>query len=141
MIEIQNDGPLIAATNYWASEMAASKMFVSVNSGAIRVLLPNGWDAPLQAMRMAEYCVLSRGPWAEMQQPEAVEILFEDHTDTPFALHLGAGSFDVLPASPKGRRWRLSVWTAGPVKQLDLACHWRMVPRIPWLKPLCIPTS
>jgi hypothetical protein len=70
---------------------------------------------------------------------EAVEILWEDGSDSPFALHLTPESFDSLPAEPEaGREWIISVWDLKknkPHKAVERACHWRRVPMIPWLKP------
>lgn len=156
MIQISNHGPLITSTNYWESELAsAGKLYASVNAGAIRVLLPPALYWMLADMRGATECVLSRGPWTvdltpgqtqSMNLPrsvekavmEGIEILFEDGSDTPFALHLTPASFDMLPAAPEpSRDWVLSVWTAKdgqPHKALERKCYWRRVARIPWLK-------
>ena len=145
MIQITNHGPLITATNYWGSELArAGKLFVSVNAGAIRVLLPPQLYGALADMRAAPECVLSRGPWLDAEAPdnlfaEGIEIMWDDGSDSPYALHLAPASFDLLPAEPDaGREWLLTVWTAKdgkPHKSLERKCHWRRVPRIPWLKP------
>jgi len=140
MLSIHNHGPLITSTNYWDSEIAAAgKLYCSLNSGAIRILLPPSAYTFLADMRPAHYCILSRGPWPAESIPDAVEILFEDDSDSPFALHLTPASFDLLPAAPdRGREWTLSAWIAKdgrPHKALDKLCHWRQVPRLPWLKP------
>jgi hypothetical protein len=143
-IAVQNHGPLITSTNYWESELArAGKLFVSPNAGAIRVLLPPSVRPVLNELRAAEYAILSRGPWrdvqAEVDFPEAVEILWEDHTDSPHAWHLTPGSFALLPAEPPpGQDWIISLWDnkkGKPHKALERRCYWRRVPRIPWLKP------
>lgn len=138
LIEISNHGPLITSTNYWDSELArAGKLFVSVNAGAIRVLLPPAAYDWLSDMRMGRECVLSRGPWPEQRIDEGIEIMWDDGSDSPFALHLTPNSFDLLPAEPElGREWVLSVWTAKdgkPHKAMDRKCHWRRVERIPCL--------
>jgi len=147
LIMIQNHGPLIVATNYWASELVvAEKVFASVNAGAIRLLLPPARYGDLESMRPAKYCVLSRGPWAESRGREpvlrivdAVEILFEDLTDAPYSMQLSHTSFDLLPGEPTpGREWVLTVWLqkdGRPHKSLERLCHWRRVPKLPWLKP------
>jgi hypothetical protein len=138
-IAIQNHGPVIISSNYWESELAQQgKIFVSVNAGAIRVLLPPqsyGW---LSDMRTARECVLSRGPWPAESKPEGIEIMWDDRSDSPFALHLTPESFDMLPAEPEaGREWICSTWTAKdgrPHKSLERICPWRRVARIPWLR-------
>jgi hypothetical protein len=148
LIQVSNHGPLLLATNYWDSDLAlAGKVFVSVNAGAIRVLLPPARYGDLAEMQVAKECVLSRGrPSAELMMldgwhmvvDEVIEIMFDDRSDSPYALHLTPESFDLLPAEPApGREWICTVWTAKdgkPYKGLELICHWRRVPRIPCLK-------
>jgi hypothetical protein len=146
LIEIQNHGPLILATNYWESELAqAGKFYCSVNAGSIRLLVPPSQRASIEDMRASQYVVLSRGPWPAQGLPEAVELLFEDGSDSPFALHLAPESFDLLPAEPPaGRGWVLSVWDSKkgkPHKAVERICHWRRAPRIPWLRPWKEPCS
>lgn len=139
MIQLSNHGPIIVSTNYWDSELAqAGKLFVSVNAGAIRVLLPPASYGWLTDMRTARECVLSRGPWPAENAAEGLEIMWDDGSDSPFALFLTPESFDMLPAEPaSGREWICSVWTAKdgkPHRALDRRCHWRKVAKIPWLK-------
>jgi len=139
MIQISNHGPLITSTNYWDSELARQgKLFVSVNAGAIRVLVPVSLFSMVADMRAAKYCVLSRGPWPAEQRREAIEILFDDGSTAPFALHLTPESFDLLPGEPDaGREWVLSIWTikdGKPHKSLERICHWRRVAKIPCLE-------
>lgn len=140
MLEIHNHGPLVVRTNYWESDMAqAGKFYCSVNAGAIRLLVPQSQRPAIEDMRASTRIVLSRGPWPAMGLPEAVELLFDDGTDAPYALHLSPESFDLLPAEPPtGYEWVLSVWDekkGRPHKAVERPCHWRRVPRIPWLRP------
>jgi hypothetical protein len=139
MIQIRNHGPLILQTNYWDAELAQQgKLFVSVNAGAIRVLLPPALYGMLNDMLTGKECVLSRGPWPDMGLAEGVEIMWDDGSDSPFALHLSPNSFDILPAEPsEGREWVCAVYTwenGQPHKSLERICHWRRVPKIPYLK-------
>jgi hypothetical protein len=139
VITVSNHGPLITATNYWQSALApAGKVFCSVNAGAVRVLLPPARFGDLKDMRTAQYCVLSRGPWPAEREPEGIEIMWEDNSDSPYALHLTPASFDMLPAEPeRGKEWVVSVWIekdGAPHKALERLCHWRRVERIPCLR-------
>jgi hypothetical protein len=41
VLTFENDGPLLLASNYWKSEMAtAGKLYVSMNAGCFRLLVP-----------------------------------------------------------------------------------------------------
>jgi hypothetical protein len=138
MLQIENDGPDIRTTNYWETDPAAAGLvYASCNAGAIRLLLPPAKEPDIPDMtRGVEYVILSRGPWPAQGLPEAVEILFEDRSDSPYALHLSPESFDLLPAEPpEGREWRLGLWTAGPRKRADLPVRFRRVQSLPWLRP------
>lgn len=140
MIVIVNHGSLIVSSTFWGSEHEkAGKFFVSVNAGAIRVLVPASKRSTIEECRSSQYVVLSRGPWPEAGLPEAVELLFEDGTDEPFSLHLSPESFDFLPAEPPAdREWVVSLWDmkkGTPHKALERMCHWRRVEVIPWLEP------
>jgi hypothetical protein len=140
MILTENHGPLILSSNYWGSEMErANKRYVSVDAGAVRLLMPASLRHEIEEMRSAQYVVLSRGPWPNAGLPDAVEFLFEDGTDSPFAIQLSPESFEMIPAEPpEGREWVLSVWDlkkGKAHKALERRCHWRRVPKIPWLKP------
>jgi hypothetical protein len=140
VIVVSNHGPLILSSNFWESEYAAAgKLYVSVNAGTIRILVPQSNRELIAECRKAKYAILSRGPWPAAGLPEAVEILLEDGSDSPYSLHLSPTSFDQLPAEPpEGREWLLTIWTlkSGRAhKSVERICHWRRVASLPWLKP------
>jgi hypothetical protein len=139
LIQVSNHGPLITSTDYFSSELAQRGLvFCSVNAGAIRILLPRERWPDLNDMRQSKYCVLSRGPWPGERKPEAIEIMFEDHSGSPYALHLTPESFDMLPAEPPpGREWICTAWIekdGAPHKSLERICHWRRVDKIPCMR-------
>ena len=143
MLEIKSHGPLITRTNFWdLPESQLGKVFVSLNAGAFRLLLPPSAEPALADMSAAKECVVSRGPWPADDQADGVEILFDDGTDDPFAIHLSVSTanFDRLPtAENDSSEWLLTVWTrprrGKPHKALERPCWYRIVPQIPWLKP------
>jgi hypothetical protein len=143
MLEIHNDGQRIVSTNYWQYEYAqAGKVYCSVNAGAIRVLLPPAVWGSLNNMQTASEIVCSIGPWPDKRLAKAVEILFDDGSPAPYALHLDANSFGGIPGEPPhGREWMLSVWMpppaglTAPQMVFEHVCHWRRVDRIPCLAP------
>jgi hypothetical protein len=65
--------------------------------------------------------------------------MWDDGSDSPYAVHLTPESFDLLPGEPeRGREWVLTVWSAKdgkPHRALERICHWRRVDRIPCLLP------
>jgi hypothetical protein len=131
----------VVSSTYWGSEYdRPGKLYASCNAGTVRLLLPTAGPPDLvPAARGSEYAILSRGPWPAAALPDAVEIVLEEHTDSPYALHLSPTSFDLLPAEPDpGREWELAFWElrdGTPHLAASLLCRWRRVPRLPWLRP------
>ena len=141
IITVTNAGPDVLSSSYWGSEYDhAGKLYASCNGGAVRLLLPRALRAmPAQELVAARHAVLSRGPWPEAGLAEAVEIMWEDGTDSPYAMHLSVESFDVLPAEPDwSRDWIVTTWYPGaggePEKRSEHRCYWRRSPRLPDLR-------
>lgn len=136
MITITNRGQAIAETDYWSSEQArAGYLFLSWNAGAGRVLLPDSQKQMLREMKTAEFVIVSRGPWVDQGGREALELLFEDHSDSPFSVTLLAEQCDrLLPEVDQGGGFLVSVWTRGGLK-LSLPGKYRAVDALPCLEP------
>lgn len=136
MLEIENDGQAILSTNYWSSDYAARGLaYLSWNAGAARLLVPAIRRAWLKEMRGAESVIVSIGPWPAGGGKDGIELLFEDHSSSPFALHLSQGQTDrMLPASEHGAAFAVIV-----LSESDDALHFpglfRRVRAIPFLKP------
>ena len=142
-ITISNHGPLITASNYWQSDLArAGKLFLSTNAGAFRLLIPPAHGNIVAELRTGKHVIVSRGPWPSEQLPDAVEILFDDGSDNPFALHLSPESLDRMPLdTDAGKEWLFTVWTAPrrngpPHKALERPAYYRRVDALPCLLPL-----
>jgi hypothetical protein len=137
MIEVHNAGPEILSTNFFdLPEAAAGKLFLTTNAATFRLLVPDAKLAYLAEMKTAVEAIVSRGPWPAASLQDAIEILFDDHSDSPFALQLGIDSLDRLPPASDSGRWvSLTVWRRGPKKELTLPCGFRMVSKIPCLQP------
>jgi hypothetical protein len=140
VLQIENHGPLLIASNFWGTEMErAGKFYLSINAGAFRLLVPRGQEPAVTEMATAQEVVVSRGPWPAEGRDEGIELLFEDGSDAPFCLHLSIESLDRLPlAEDAGREWVFTAWTAPrrgrPHKALERPCWYRLVPKIPWLR-------
>lgn len=143
MLSIENHGPLILASNFWESpECAAGKLIVSINDRAFRLLIPPTLEPAIAEMQTARECLVTRGPWPAMGLADAFEILFDDGTNDPYALHLSPESFASLIPSDE---WIgaadvvLTAWTSPrrgkPRMALQRPCWYRRAPRLPYLKP------
>jgi hypothetical protein len=52
VLKFENDGPLLLASNYWQSEMAAAgKLYVAINADCFRLLVPQSQHAVISDMR------------------------------------------------------------------------------------------
>lgn len=137
---VKNDGPLIVETNYWSTEMNARGLFLlSPNDGVFRLLIPVGMEQVfLRETWRASEVIVSRGPWPAERLPDAIEVLFEDGSSDPFALHLDARQcVPLVAAGDDGRAVPVHLWTrqrGKPRKVREYPGRFRVVPQIPWLK-------
>lgn len=137
-LQVANDGPRISSTNFWSTELAKREfVYVSVNAGAFRLLLPDSLELSLQDMAQASQVVVSRGPWWEQNLPDALELLFEDGSSAPYALHMHTLQWDRLPGGVEDGRSDLTmlVYTRGSTERLSLPAAFRMVAALPCLRP------
>jgi hypothetical protein len=136
LLTFANDHQNIRSTNYFDSE-SADKGFLhlSWNAGAGRLLIPDNQLPMLAEMRTGKYVVVSAGPWPEQRRTNALELMFEDNTDSPFSLHIGAEQCDrMLPSKDEGGGFVITAWGRN-----GLLASWpgkfRKVKRIPCLLP------
>lgn len=120
MIKIKNDGPLIAATDYWHTDHAAQGLcYLSGNAGAWRLLVPDMAETLLAEMRTGKSAFIEPSLSAPAQ---ALDIVFDDGTDSPFALTIDRRQIDrAVSPGPS----RLTVWTRLGGCVLDLPCETR----------------
>lgn len=140
LIEIQNDGPKIIFTNYWQTEHSTRGLFyLSINAGAFRLLVPDAQIQESGEWMSAKEVIISRGPWPAQGKSDAIEILFEDYSESPYVIHLTSEQVDRMPLdTDRDRkdnppRWKFSAWTQEG-KILELPCRYRTVKQIPFLK-------
>ena len=141
-IQITNDGQRLVSTNYWQTEHAARGLvYLSINAGAFRLLLPPAQMDALIDLRTARDVVISRGPWPAQGRPDAFELLFDDGSQSPFALHLDSRQVDRLPPDADARKeYRCTVWTPDPSSGapscvIDLPAYYRLSKRLPDMRP------
>jgi len=133
ILTILNDGKDVLQTNYWDTEPALNgKFFVSVNGGCIRLLVPESQYDAIPDIKSGVEVILSRGPWPAMDLPQAYEFVFEDYTDTPFAIQIGIEQWDLHPE--KSQRWTFAAFTKdGKIHECPM--RFRDVDSLPYLKP------
>lgn len=131
-----NDGPAIASTNYWNSEYARNGLcFLTWNAGTARLLIPNALKSTLREMQGADYVVVSRGRSHLRPGQDALEILFEDGSNAPFAVTLDLLQTDCLfEQDTHGARFTLAVWTHQG-RKLCFPARYRIAPELPCLQP------
>lgn len=101
-ILIVNNGQAIKETNYFDSDQSKSGLFyLSWNAGAARLLLPKHDTVTLNEIKTADFVVITRG---KLNGRDAFELFFEDHSETPFCVHMESAMSDRnLPKSDHNR--------------------------------------
>jgi len=130
----------IMATDYWSTpEAARGRFFVSTTDDTFRLLVPPTRMEETKEWLVTEFVIVSRGRWPARGKSDGLEILFEDHTDTPYVIHLAPESIDKMPhdadqdQNHTPPRWRFAVWTPQG-KLLEFPCRYRRVEKIPYIK-------
>lgn len=138
MLTIQNQGQAIAQTNYFDMEQARKGFFyLSWNAGAGRLLVPDVHIGLIPNMAVAEYVIVSRGPWRAQGYQDALELVFDDLSDSPFVIHLMTEQTDqLLPEQSQGGGFVILLQTRQGT-QATLPGRYREVPEIPCLEPWC----
>ena len=140
MLKIENNGPEIISTNYWSSRAAnRGYVFLSINAGCFRLLVPTGKGIPIDDIRTARVVLITRGFWPEMGNRDALELLFEDYTDDPFVIDIVSEQTDRMPLDRdrdrpgQPPRWQFAVYTEDG-KIFDCPARYRKTRRLPFLK-------
>ncbi|MGB6053727.1 MAG: hypothetical protein WBG17_00660 [Burkholderiaceae bacterium] len=134
MIEIINDGPAIVRTNYWETKHAAAGyVYGTWNAGALRLLIPDSMLDQIAEMRTGRLAVVTRG--ALMGRPDALEVLFDDDSDAPYALHIVREQIDrIVPESDAGSGIVVTVWSRMG-KLAEWPGHYRVAAALPYMEP------
>lgn len=136
IIKVENDGQRIASTNYWDTPNAkAGYAYMSINAGAYRLLIPPSQEEWVKDMVTASEVVITRGPWMAQGKRDAYELLFDDHSDSPFALHMVAEQWERNPSDADlGWKGIMVIYTAkGPAATFGRVYYRKGA--IPCLKP------
>ena len=151
IIDFENDGPRVVRTTYFETLMAERGfLHLSVNAGAFRLLVPRAAAMDFAEMRTAEYVVVTQGAWTPPPVPQpdgtrrmrppaenAMELLFEDHSASPYAVVLPPSQCFGSPSRQDAGRTdlRCLVYSEGPTLELEIPARYRRASRLPCLKP------
>ena len=134
---VENNENLIVSTNYWNSGLSRGGIyFFSVNAGCVRMLMPTtepaGDKLDDSVFETTQYVIISRGIYMGL---DAYEVLFEDGSSNPFAIHAAASQWDrLIPAAESGRTdLAFQVYRNGKMIR-HFACKYRFVPSLPFMK-------
>ena len=110
---IQNQGQAIISTDYWDSEHAVKGFFfLSWNAAAARLLVPDCQESALREMRGAREVIISRGPCSFQGGREALELMWEDDSDSPYCILVTAEQTDRLtPDTDQEGGFIATAWT------------------------------
>ena len=138
LMKIVSIGELIVASDYFGGDWEnTGKYLVSCNEGAIRLLWPSCRINEVQQMMTADEIIVTRGVY---EDSEALEILFDDHSASPFMLVMTDSSVvGFLPGDPGKRRWKFTIWmcvNGRPRMVYSRMAHWRQGTDLPDLRPL-----
>ena len=139
-ITVKNNDADIVETNYWETPLANNgDCYLSIYSWTFRLLVPDAFLSEIEKWKTATEVIVSRGPREKTVRKDAIEILFEDNSDNPYALHIVAEQVDHMPLPAdqdrpgQPARWTFAVWTRQG-KVLEFPGRFRKVREIPWLK-------
>ena len=134
---IRNQGQAVVETDYWDSTLAEHGLcYLTWSAGAARLLVPESMQHILPTISAADSVIISQGPWHEAGVDNALEVLWEDGTDSPLALYIQDEACDrILTAGDAGREFPFSVWTREG-KHQSWTAYLRQVSSLPHLQPL-----
>lgn len=131
LIMIANRGGDIEETNYFDTEMARHGFFfLSWNASVARLLVPDTQRSVLLEMATGKECVITRGTLAGA---DALELMFDDHSDAPLALHMCRWATDRLIANDD-KPFTVAAWTRDG-KAGEWVGRYRTVKDLPCLRP------
>ena len=135
-LTVANNGPEIIGTNYFRGEYAANGYYcLSMNAGVFRLMMPDSRRKDITKMQTARDIVVSCGCLSERDKADAIEILFHDGSNNPFALLLSVEQLDRLPDDDADGSAEMLIYGSGLEVLLRQVCHYRLAKRLPCLRP------
>ncbi|WP_210165053.1 hypothetical protein [Methylosinus sp. PW1] len=136
MFVFSNMGQKLVDTSYWASEHALMGfVYISVNAGAARLLLPRVQESHLPDIGSANEVVISFASRFDPRKDPSIEIMFDDGSANPFCLFISRDQCDCWASLSAAKSIPFSVVTQGNGEVFACEAKVRKVRRIPCLLP------
>lgn len=132
-IYVKNNGAEIAETNYFDTESASrGALYLSLNAGALRLLVPPALEKDIKEMKTGREVIVT---WGKLSGHDAVELMFEDDSDSPYALHIGINQTDRIPEGEDfGKGFQFLLYTRNGL-ELKLPARIRRGSELPYMQP------
>jgi hypothetical protein len=141
-IFIKNEDHKIIETNYWETTPSKKGLYyMSLNAGYYRLLVPKNNDNFEKEISTAKYAVISRGAASQLNppRPDAFEIVFEDGTDSPYAIIMTPDYWDRYPGDEdEGWNGKMAIYcnySKEPVLEFDKV-YYRKAASLPCFDPV-----
>lgn len=135
MIHFVNQGQEIRASDYWDSDWNKQGIIgCSKNAGTFRLLIPDAMKNQVTEMKTCKEIIISKGKYCSHI---GYEFLFINHLNYPYCIHIGEKQFfSHEPADTEhGKSVLVSLWTRGSEKVFERAARFRVVDRLPYMRP------
>lgn len=141
LFTFENNGPELISTNYWESQACQKGyVYLTINAGCFRLLVPAGKGLSMDDMKTGQVVLVTRGPWPDFEKIDALELLFEDHTDNPFVLHIVSEQCDRMPMEADcdnqgdDPKWKFAVYTEKDGKVFEVPARYRIANKLPFME-------
>jgi hypothetical protein len=83
------EGEDLVASDYWDGVLPTrGVLYCAMHAVGVALLVPPSLEHTLREMRTGREVIVTRGPWPERRQADAVELMWEDDSIAPFAVQL-----------------------------------------------------
>ena len=137
LLVIGNNSQEIKDTNYWDSiNNASGQFYLSINAGCVRLLIPQNYSEDfdfISDILSSKQIVLSILKKELIQEGQlAVELMFDDYSDSPYCIHMGITQIDRLFTNEDNNKVTRFISYAKGLKVIqDTHCGIRHVNQIP----------
>lgn len=137
LLTIGNNSQEITSTNYWELPYnTRGEFYISINAACVRLLIPEKFDADIDfidALLSSKQIILSiLKKYLIEENKLAIELMFDDHSQNPYCIHMGAHQIDRLFLNEDNNKiTRFISYAKGLRVVNDTHCGIRHVNKIP----------